>query len=142
MRNYCVLSEYYKCVVPPLTWMVGPTINLISGTNYSCEMRNYAFMVFWEYLVIFCNKFLAKSTFLSLNTQFSNFITKVLNIVIKSLKNSIGSNLIFILWKILTDALRVMVNNLFKESFYIKRKKKVWTTFFISHKNSVKTFLK
>ena len=85
---------------------------------------------------------MAKSTFLSLNTQFSNFITKVLNIVIKSSKNSIGSNLIFILWKILTDALRAMVNNPFKENFYIKRKKKVLTTFFISHKNGVKTFLK
>ena len=40
------------------------------------------------------------------------------------------------------NALRAMVNNPFKENFYIKRKKKVLTTFFISHKNVVKTFLK
>ena len=36
-----------------------------------------------------------------------------------------------------------LVNNLFKESFFGKRKKKILTVFFfISHKNSVKTFLK
>ena len=45
----------------------------------------------------------------------------------------------------LTNALRVLVNNPFKESFYWKRKKKtfnVLTIFFISHKSCVKTFLK
>ena len=45
----------------------------------------------------------------------------------------------------LTDALRVIVNNPFKESFYRKRKKKainILIIFFISHKNYVKTFLK
>ena len=45
----------------------------------------------------------------------------------------------------LTSAFRVLVNNLVKESFYEKRKKKtinVLTTFFISHKIDVKTFLK
>ena len=44
----------------------------------------------------------------------------------------------------LTDAFRVMVNNPFKENFYGKRKKKtinILITFFISHKNGVKTFL-
>ena len=44
------------------------------------------------------------------------------------------------------DALRTIVNNPFKESFYEKRKKKkkinVLTVFFISHKSGVKTFLK
>ena len=44
------------------------------------------------------------------------------------------------------DALRAIVNNPFKESFYEKRKKKkkinVLTVFFISHKSGVKTFLK
>ena len=25
LGNYCVLREYHKCVLPPLTWMVGPT---------------------------------------------------------------------------------------------------------------------
>ena len=41
------------------------------------------------------------------------------------------------------DALKAIVNNLFKESFYGKRKKKtinVFTAFFISHKSGVKTF--
>ena len=51
----------------------------------------------------------------------------------------------FFIWEILMDALRVMVNNLFKEKFYGKRKKKVinvLTAFSISHKSGVKTFLK
>jgi len=45
----------------------------------------------------------------------------------------------------LTDALKVMVNNLFKEIFYGKRKEKtinILTAFLISHKSGVKTFLK
>ena len=42
----------------------------------------------------------------------------------------------------LTNTLRVMINNPFKENFYGKKKKKVLTIFFISHKNCVKTFLK
>ena len=51
----------------------------------------------------------------------------------------------FFIWEILMDALRVIVNNLFKENFYGKRKKKVinvLTAFSISHKSGVKTFLK
>ena len=43
----------------------------------------------------------------------------------------------------LTSALRALVNNLVKESFYGKRKKKtinILTVFFISHKSDVKTF--
>ena len=45
----------------------------------------------------------------------------------------------------LKNVLRVLVNNLFKQSFYEERKKKtinVLIAFFISHKSSVKTFLK
>ena len=47
----------------------------------------------------------------------------------------------------LTSALRALVNNSVKESFYGKRKKKkkpinVLAAFFISHKSDVKTFLK
>ena len=46
----------------------------------------------------------------------------------------------------LTSALRVLVKNPVKESFYGKRKKKkainVLKAFFISHKNGIKTFLK
>ena len=44
--------------------------------------------------------------------------------------------------KMLTNALRVMVNNPFKESFYRKKKINVLTTIFIFHKNDIKTFLK
>ena len=46
----------------------------------------------------------------------------------------------------LTDILRVMINNPFKENFYVKIKKKkkntiyVLTAFFISHKSNVKIF--
>ena len=43
------------------------------------------------------------------------------------------------------SALRALVKNPVKESFYEKRKKKtinVLTVFFISHKSNVKTFLK
>ena len=44
----------------------------------------------------------------------------------------------------LTSALRALVNNSVKKSFYRKRKKKIniLTAFFISHKSDVKTFLK
>ena len=45
----------------------------------------------------------------------------------------------------LTSALRALVKNSVKESFYGKRKKKtinVLTVFLISHKSDVKTFLK
>ena len=44
----------------------------------------------------------------------------------------------------LTNALRALVNNPFKESSYGKRKNKinVLTIFFISHKSGVKHFLK
>ena len=46
----------------------------------------------------------------------------------------------------ITDTLRVMVNNPFKKSFYEKEKKKksinVLTIFSISYESSVKTFLK
>ena len=44
----------------------------------------------------------------------------------------------------LTDALRAMVNNPFKEIFIGKEKKKinVLTAFLIFHKSSVKNFLK
>ena len=44
----------------------------------------------------------------------------------------------------LTDVLKAMVNNLFKENFSKKIKKSinVLTTFSISHKSDIKTFLK
>ena len=33
--------------------MVGPTMNLISGTHHSCERRKYTFMILWKYTIIF-----------------------------------------------------------------------------------------
>ena len=45
----------------------------------------------------------------------------------------------------LTSVLRALVNNLIKESFYEKRKKKainILIAFFIFHKSDVKNFLK
>ena len=46
----------------------------------------------------------------------------------------------------LTDVLKVMVNYLFKESFYGRRKEKktinILITFSIFHKSCIKTFLK
>ena len=30
---------------PPLTFMVNPTMNLISEIHYSCERKKYAFIV-------------------------------------------------------------------------------------------------
>ena len=47
--------------------------------------------------------------------------------------------------KMLMNALRAVVNNPFKETFFGKRKEKVINVlivFFISHKSEVKTFLK
>ena len=45
--------------------------------------------------------------------------------------------------KMLTNTFRILVNNLFKENFYRKKKViNVLTVFFISHKNCVKIFLK
>ena len=50
----------------------------------------------------------------------------------------------FKLREMLTSALRALVKNLIKESFYGKKKKtiNVLTAFFISHKSDIKTFLK
>ena len=44
----------------------------------------------------------------------------------------------------LTSVLRVLIKNPVEESFYGKKKKtiNVLTTFFISHKSDIKTFLK
>ena len=44
----------------------------------------------------------------------------------------------------LTDTLRVIVNNSFKENFYKKKKKtiNILRVYYISYKSSIKTFLK
>ena len=54
---------------------------------------------------------------------------------------------IFLIREMITDAIRVIVSNPFKESFYGKKGKKkktinILTVFFISIKNGIKTFLK
>ena len=33
--------------------MVGPIMNLISGTHHQCERKEYAFMILREYTIIF-----------------------------------------------------------------------------------------
>ena len=37
--------KYIKCVLLPLTEVVGPIMNLISGTHNFCERKEYAFNV-------------------------------------------------------------------------------------------------
>jgi hypothetical protein len=51
-ENYIILLEYIKRVLPPLIKVVGPTINLISGTHNFCERKEYAFNVLPEYSII------------------------------------------------------------------------------------------
>ncbi len=51
-ENYIILGEYIKCVIPPLTEVVGPSMNLISGTHDFCEKREYVFYVLPEYNII------------------------------------------------------------------------------------------
>jgi hypothetical protein len=54
-ENYIILREYIKCVLPPLTEVVGPTMNLINGTHDFCERREYVFNVLPEYnIIILC----------------------------------------------------------------------------------------
>ena len=72
-KNYCVLSEYHKCVVPHLTWIVSPTMNLISGTHHLCEKREYAFMILQEYLINF--SLLDESLFIIYHSLFKGIIT-------------------------------------------------------------------
>ena len=51
-ENYIIFREYIKCVLSPLTEMMGPTINLISGIHDFCEKREYAFNVLPKYSII------------------------------------------------------------------------------------------
>ena len=37
----------------PLTWMVSPTMNLISRTHHSYERREHVFMILRKYIIIF-----------------------------------------------------------------------------------------
>ena len=49
---YKIFSKYIKCVFSYLTWIVDPTINIISVAHHSCEMSEYAFYVLWKYSFI------------------------------------------------------------------------------------------
>ena len=51
-KNYIILREYIKSVLPPLTEIVDPTMNLISMIHDFCERREYAFNVLSEYSII------------------------------------------------------------------------------------------
>jgi hypothetical protein len=51
-ENYIILWEYIKYILPPLTKVVGPIMNLINGTHDFCERREYAFNVLPEYNII------------------------------------------------------------------------------------------
>ena len=39
-----------------LTWMVGSTMNLISGTHYSCERKKHVFIILRKYTIISSNR--------------------------------------------------------------------------------------
>jgi hypothetical protein len=51
-ENYIIFREYIKCVFPPLTEVVDPIMNLISGTHDFYERKKYAFNVLSEYNII------------------------------------------------------------------------------------------
>ena len=51
-KNYIILQRYIKCILPPLTEMIGPIMNLISGIYHFCERREYVFNVLLEYYII------------------------------------------------------------------------------------------
>jgi hypothetical protein len=51
-KNYIIFQEYIKSVLPPLTEIVDPIMNLISRTHDFCERREYAFNVLSEYSII------------------------------------------------------------------------------------------
>ena len=51
-ENYQVFREYIKCILPPLTKMMGPIMILINGTHNFCERREYVFNVLRQYLII------------------------------------------------------------------------------------------
>ena len=48
-ENYIIFRKYIKCVLLPLTEMMGLIMNLISRIHYFCEIREYAFNVFPKY---------------------------------------------------------------------------------------------
>ena len=40
-ENSYVLSEYEKMMLPPLTFMIDPTMNLMNGPHHECEKREH-----------------------------------------------------------------------------------------------------
>jgi hypothetical protein len=55
-ENYIILQEYIKYVLPHLTEVVVPTMNLINRTHHFCKRREYAFNVLPEYDIIIREK--------------------------------------------------------------------------------------
>jgi len=55
MNQIWKIIRYFRSTIntySPLTWIVGPTMNLINRTHHLCEKREYTFIVFWEYTII------------------------------------------------------------------------------------------
>ena len=53
--NYTIFWDCIKCVLPPLTEVVGPANWIHDKTHHFCKRRKYAFNVLSEYLIIFPN---------------------------------------------------------------------------------------
>jgi hypothetical protein len=60
-ENYRIFWEYIKCVFPPLTYVVGFIMYLISRTYHLCEKRKYTFNVFPKYPIITHSKVTTKN---------------------------------------------------------------------------------
>ena len=54
-------------------------MNLISGTYYSCERREYTFMVLREYTIISCKKIYPPSSLISQTLTICHIILKTWN---------------------------------------------------------------
>ena len=52
-EKYIIFWEYIKFILVPLTWsIVGPTMNLISVSHYSCQRKEYVFNILSKYCII------------------------------------------------------------------------------------------
>ena len=45
-ENYIIFREYIKYLFPPITEVVDPIMNLISGTHDFCKRKKYAFNIY------------------------------------------------------------------------------------------------
>ena len=74
-ENYIILREYIKCVLPPLTEVVGPIMILINRTYNFCENNKYIFNILLEHSIITLNWKYIKNT---LNSTQPNAFTPIL----------------------------------------------------------------